>query len=185
MFEPGFPISLEVREIRDFDLLEYWLQRFILEIRRKDGQPYPGDILIQIASGIQRHLRLTCNYKNLNLFKSDDSTFSDFRKLLDARMKDFVSMGIGVKKAPSDPIANDDEVSFWSTGVFNMNTSEGLSNACFYYNGKAFGFRGYQEHMDCQADQYELLYDHENKAKYVVYTPGWGKMPREDFNIGK
>lgn len=43
VLEPGFPIPLDVAEISDFVMLEFWLQRFVVEIRRKDGKPYPGD----------------------------------------------------------------------------------------------------------------------------------------------
>ena len=96
--EPGFPIPLNVTDIKDFSLLDYWLQRFIIEIRRKDGQPYPGYTLIQISSALQRHLRANSIFKDVNFFKTGDSTFVEFRKTLDARMKELVAMGVGVKK---------------------------------------------------------------------------------------
>ena len=34
-----------------------------------------------------------------------------------------------------------------------------------------FGFRGYQEHLDCQAEQFELCFDHSNNKKYVRFLP--------------
>lgn len=52
--EPGFPIPLNVGLITDYSLLDYWMQRFVLEIRRKDGKPYPPSTLTQIVNGIQR-----------------------------------------------------------------------------------------------------------------------------------
>ena len=78
--EPGFPIPLNVTDIKDFSLLDYWLQRFIIEIRRKDSQPYPGNTLIQISSALQRHLRANSIFKDVNFFKTDDSTFAKMGK---------------------------------------------------------------------------------------------------------
>ena len=78
--EPGFPIPLNVTDIKDFSLLDYWLQRFIIEICRKDSQPYPGNTLIQISSALQRHLRANSIFKDVNFFKTDDSTFAKMGK---------------------------------------------------------------------------------------------------------
>ena len=168
--EPGYPIPTTIGGFdKDYSLMDYWLQRFILEIRRKDGNPYPPNTLVQITSALQRYLRTDCDI-NVNFYKDDDPTFAGFRKTLDARMKDLTAQGIGIKTNKSDPVTKDDEHQLWASGVFNMDTSEGLSNAVFFYNGKAFGFRGYQEHLDCQADQFEVGYDFPNGRKYIKYT---------------
>ena len=98
--EPGFPIPLNVTDIKDFSLLDYWLQQFIIEIRRKDGQPYPGNTLIQISSALQRHLRANSIFKAVNFFKTDDSTFVEFRKTLDARTGLSISKIWGRNSAP-------------------------------------------------------------------------------------
>jgi hypothetical protein len=170
-FEVGFPIALDVAKITDLQMLDYWLQRFVVEIRRKDKKPYPGETLVQICSALQRHLRFYPKFKSINLFKTDDPTFSQFRNTLDARMKELISMGIGTQRSSSDPITREDEETLWASGVLSLETSTGLSNAVFLYNGKCFGFRGFQEHMDCHADQFELGYDQVNKTRYVRFIP--------------
>lgn len=149
--------------------MDYWLQRFILEIRRKDGNFYPPNTLVQITSALQRYLRSDCDINDVNFFKEDDPTFAGFRKTLDARMKELTSQGIGVNTKKSDPVTKEDEHQLWASGVFNMHTADGLSKAVFFYNGKAFGFRGYQEHLDCQAEQFEIGYDFQNGRKYVKF----------------
>lgn len=53
---------------------------------------------------------------------------------------------------------------------FSFNTAEGLSNAVFYYNGKAFGFGGMEWHKNLDAEQYEIKTDPENKLKYIQFT---------------
>ena len=63
-----------------------WLSMLVVEIRRKDGKPYPASTLKHILAGIQRHLRNESNVK-INFFK--DPSFSLLR--MDSRMKDLRS----------------------------------------------------------------------------------------------
>lgn len=83
--------------------LNFWMQRFIVEIRRKDGSEYPPNTLTQIVAGLQRHLRSVCVGRQINFFKEEDLFFREFRKTLDARMKLLTSQGIGVDKKRADP----------------------------------------------------------------------------------
>ncbi len=81
-------------------------------------------------------------------------------------MKELTADGIGVNKKRSDPVTRADEDIFGDTDVL----SEGLSNAVFYYNGKAFGFRGMEWHKNLDAEQYEIKTDPENKLQYIQFT---------------
>jgi len=168
------PIPENICELQD-DALNFWLQRFIVEIRRKDGTPYPANTLTQIVAALQRHLRSMFSNRQINFFKDDDIVFREFRKTLDARMKVLTGQGIGVEKKRSDPVTEEDEQKMWDTGVFSMMTASGLSNAVFVYNGKAFAFRGMDSHRQCLAEQFEIGYDHENKRKFIKYTPRLSK----------
>jgi len=40
----------------DIQNLNYWLSRFVTEIRKQDGQPYPPRTIHQILAGLQRRL---------------------------------------------------------------------------------------------------------------------------------
>ena len=39
------------------DHFDHWLARFVLESRRKDGKPYPPNVLHQLVCGILRYVR--------------------------------------------------------------------------------------------------------------------------------
>ncbi|XP_062599022.1 uncharacterized protein LOC134260486 [Saccostrea cucullata] len=153
------------------EALNFWMQRFIIEIRRKDGTAYPPNTLTQIVAALQRYLRSNCYDRQFNFFKDDDLVFRDFRKTLDSHMKSLTSQGIGVNKKRCDPVTEKDEMRMWETGVFSLETASRLSNAIFFYNGKCFAFRGMSDHKQCDADQFEIGFDHENSRKYVKYTP--------------
>ena len=44
----------DLLEVGDADKLNFWLPRFINEVRRTDGNPYPPRTIHQLLAGIQR-----------------------------------------------------------------------------------------------------------------------------------
>ena len=40
----------------DIQNLNYWLSRFVTEVRKQDGQPYPPRTIHQILAGLQRYM---------------------------------------------------------------------------------------------------------------------------------
>ena len=74
--------------------INYWLTRFILEVMRADGKPYPANSLYSISTGLLRHFRDDLNRYDIKILSKDDVQFQSFRKALDSRMK----AGIGTKK---------------------------------------------------------------------------------------
>ncbi|XP_053390761.1 zinc finger MYM-type protein 2-like [Mercenaria mercenaria] len=171
--ESSFPIPEDIGDLDD-SMINFWGQRFIMEVKRQDGKDYPPNTLTQIVSGLQRYLTTICNRNNINFFR-EGSQFSEFRRCIDTRMKELHAQGVGIKSNSSDPVTMEDELQFWESGVFNFDTSVGLSNSVFFYNGKLFGFRGFQEHVSCQADQFEILKDNAKDLRYIKFTPGLRK----------
>ena len=51
----------------------YWLTRFILEVMRGDGTPYPANSLYSILTGLLRHFREDLKRYDLNNLSKDDS----------------------------------------------------------------------------------------------------------------
>ncbi|XP_053402220.1 uncharacterized protein LOC123548692 isoform X4 [Mercenaria mercenaria] len=168
--EPGNPIPKDIGSFQSFEIMDYRLQRFVHETRRKDSKPYPPDTLCQISAELQRYLR---NEKqiNVNFFAKEDPTFAGFRRALDTRMRELTNQGVGIEKKSSDPISSQDEKQYWTSGVFSMNSARGLSNAVFFYNGKVFGFRGGMEHIGVMAEQFELGYNEENRRRFIKFIP--------------
>ena len=145
--------------------LNYWLSKFIMEIRRQDGTDYPPNSLTNIISGIQRQLRE--NGRNVNFFKKEDNEFLRLRQSLDSRMKELTAAGVGVAKKRSDPVSNSDEDTLWDS-VFSKDNSLSLSFAVFFYNCKLFGLRGMDVHRDLASEQLNVSND--GIGKYVSFS---------------
>lgn len=74
----SYPINGEIEQFLSFQDMDFWLQRFISEIGRKNGSPYPPQTLQNIAAGLQRYLREKS--MRVNFFQANDETFCGFRK---------------------------------------------------------------------------------------------------------
>ena len=75
--------------------LQYWLTRFILEVRKKDGAEYPPNTLYHFCCGMMRFLRWN-GLPSINFFT--DAAFAEFRCTLDREMKCLQAQGVGSKK---------------------------------------------------------------------------------------
>lgn len=93
--------------------LQFWLPKFVLEVRRKDSEHYPPDSLYGICAGLQRSLKF-CDRADVKLFS--DSKFSCFQSTLDAEMKRLRSLG-KYKKKKAEVICVEHEDVLWSKGL--------------------------------------------------------------------
>ncbi|XP_062569594.1 zinc finger MYM-type protein 2-like [Saccostrea cucullata] len=146
--------------------LNFYLGRFIVETRRKDGIEYLPRSLYLILCGILRHLR-NKNVFDKNILDNNDPRFSEFRKILDSKMKDLLKRGFGTAIKQAEPIMPQDEESMWEKGVFGDGSSESLQHTMFFYNCKLFGLRGHDEHHELKCRQFVLGED--SSGKYMEF----------------
>ena len=120
------PVPLDISS-SNVTNLDYWLSRFILEIRCPDGKPYPPRTLQNIASAIQRYLRDECNSPEIMLFRKEDPIFHSFRLALYSRMKELTAQGVGLLQKRADPVTPEDESKCWESGTFGFTEAKALS----------------------------------------------------------
>ena len=70
----------------DAGTMQQKLCRFILEVRRQDGAPYPAKTLYSIVAGIQRFLRESGRHE-IGFLNQADPTFGRLRQALDLELK--------------------------------------------------------------------------------------------------
>lgn len=112
--------------------INYGLQRFIVEARRLDGKDYPPKSLYLISCGLLRFLRHKGVYDK-NFLDEKNTTFIEFRKVLDAIMKSLIEQGIGCSTKQADLILPGDEAKLWDVGVFGKKNAEQLKKKIFSF----------------------------------------------------
>eukprot|EP00058_Branchiostoma_floridae_P002244 XP_002587732.1 hypothetical protein BRAFLDRAFT_94635 [Branchiostoma floridae] len=137
--------------------MNFWLMKFIFEVRRIDGKPYPPKTLYCLVSGLMRHFREDLNRHDMNFLDRSDIRFAEFRKALDAKMKELTAAGVGVTKRQADPLTTDDEDRLWESNTISLSTSEGMSYGVYFYNCKVFGLRAMDEHLNLLIEQYSMM----------------------------
>lgn len=129
------------------------LSKFVIKIRKQNGKEYARVTLHNIVSALLRLMRDNGLHEN-NFLDTQDIRFVNFRKKLDARLKQLTSKGIGTEPQQADPITAKEEEILWNKGQLGAGTSQSLINTVFYYNCKLFGLRGMDEHRSLSCDQY-------------------------------
>ena len=137
--------------------MNFWLGKFVLEVRRKDGRPYSPDTLYQICCALLRLLR-EVDRTDVNILA--DPMFCQFRATLDARMKELKSTGnYQVKKA--EILTEEHEDTLWKQGLLGDKHPQQLLNTLIYYIGFYFALRSGVEHRRLRyyPSQIQLLMD--------------------------
>ncbi len=150
--------------------LDTWLSRFILEIRKNDGQPYPPQSLYSIVCGLMRYVREL--HPEVNFFK--DTAFTGFRRTMDGEMKRLRSLGLGTKKKRAEPITVDEEATLWNLQLLGSHTPKVLLDTMVFMCGMYFALRSGQEHRDLQLSQIELVQP-SSGSPHLVYTENTSK----------
>ena len=79
--------SLLLMSVDDFS---YWLAKFIVEVRKKDGTQYPPKSLYSLVCCFKRFFEAN-NQFDVNPLSAHDGRFGAFRQTLDAEMKTLVA----------------------------------------------------------------------------------------------
>ena len=136
------PFSCEIEKL-SAQLINFWLCRFVLEIRRRDGERYPPASLYQLCCGLLRHLR-AAGRAEVNIF--EQAEFHMFRTTLDSEMKHLSSTGQYIYKRQAEPIIVEDESLLWELGLLGTTSPTVLLHTLVYMVGLYFALRSGSEH---------------------------------------
>ena len=154
-------------KLMNCEQMSYWLGRFVMEIRKRDGTDYPPRSIYLILCGLLRFLKDNGVYDK-NFLDENRGEFTDFRKLVDARMKSLIDRGFGCNLKQADPILPKDEETLWQKHVFGKESGEQLQHTVFFYACKVFGLRGYDEHHNLQCEQFKIGED--SNGRFIEFT---------------
>ena len=154
--------------------LNHWLARFIVEVRNRNGERYPGTTLYSICAGIQRYIRekraVSSSQNSLDIYKLPE--FSYFRSVFDSILKELHQQGIGNTKKQAQVITVEVEERMWSNDILGDDTPEKLLNTLIYCLGLNLALRSGKEHRSLRPDMFQIV---QEKPAYLLYTESGSK----------
>lgn len=87
---------------------------------------------------------------DMNFLDEHDHRVAVFRKVLNARIRELLSEGLGTKVRQADPIFPEEGGKIWTRGIFGLDSSQALQYTVFLYNCKIFGLRAFNEHRNLE-----------------------------------
>lgn len=186
---PRAPVDLATTNLAEID---FWLQRFVVEVRDKAGEPYRPATLYRLCCNFQRHLREVHGRWDVDLFRRKENTFAGFRQALDNEMKRLsetprwpstvksessmlppptmapMQSALAPIKDLMEPVALDDDATesarLWAS--FDLTTSTGLAHCMYYGISRIFGLRSREEHRRLEVSDFTFGMD--DRGHYVI-----------------
>ena len=153
--------------------LKFALCHFIMEIKKVNGEDFPGKTLYHIVVCIQFHLEcMGFAFKLIN-----DPAFQDLKFMLDNTMKAQVSHRIGISVHKADMITAMDEDLLWLLGLLGTSHTEQLLNTVIFFVGKGFALHAGKEHRALHGlpfhSQFKFVKDSDGEI-FLRYTEDIG-----------
>ena len=129
--------------------LQQLAKKFVLGVRKKNGEEYEPSSLRGFLQSVDRYLRKKgCTFSLLN-----DKEFCEVQDILKKKQKQLKAIGKGNKPNSADALTDEDIEEFYRAGVLGNNTPRALLNTVWMSNCIYFGMRPGQEQRDlCWGD---------------------------------
>ena len=138
------PINVNLEDMTK-DELNYSIARVICEVKKQNGDKYPGVTLHELVICLQLYFdTMNKPYKFLQ-----QQEFLQIKNTLDGQMKDRASEGLGSRPKQAEVITVNEEAMMWDKGVLGSGNPTQLLNTLIYLLGLNFALRGGQEHRNC------------------------------------
>ena len=147
--------------LMDIDAIDFWLQRFVLEVQKRNGDHYCPDSLYQICCGLQRALRNVDH--DVNFF--EQFRFVNFHSVLDGELKRLNATGNYIHKKKASIITVEMEDVLWEKGLLGDHSPQVLLNTMVYMIRLFFALRSGEEHRRL----------HHNPSQFTLIEPPKGK----------
>ena len=166
----GEPVlNQRIAEMSDEDL-DFFLARFVAEVRKEDGQEYPGKTIYEMICSLQCYLRFQ-RKGPLFLIDKKGCKFRNLNSALNFVLKERAGEGIGSITSKAEVITPDQMEYLWQNGFLGSDTPEFLRNTILFVFGNCFALRAGQEHRNLRMKNSQLsLHTDESGAEYLQYV---------------
>ena len=157
----------EQRKIEEIppNVLKNLAAKFVLSVRKKNGEEYEPSSLRAFLQSIDRHLRKN-GYPASIL---NDKEFSEVQDILKKKKKHLKSLGKGNKPNSADPLTDEEIEQLFSEGVLGSSTPRSLLNTVWLNNCIFFGMRPGKEQRDLCWGDLELKLDSQG-VRYIEFS---------------
>ena len=145
--------------------LDTYLSKFLLAVRKKNGEEYEPTTLRGFISSVERYLKKHRYCESVVTGQS----FSRTRETLRSKQKQLKRDGKGNKPFEAASLTQEELEMLYSSGAFGCNSPQALINTLWYNNCLHFGLRGGKEQRDLKWGDVLLKKDTEGK-EYLEYN---------------
>ena len=162
-------LNQRIAEMSDEDL-DFFLARFVAEVRKEDGQEYPGKTIYEMICSLQCYLHFQ-RKGPLFLIDKKGCKFRNLNSALNFVLKERVGEGIGSITSKAEVITPDQMEYLWQNGFLGSDTPKLLRNTILFVFGNCFALRAGQEHRNLGMKNSPLsLHTNESGAEYLQYV---------------
>ena len=143
------------------ELLNFWLSRFVVEVRREDGKPYPPATINGILSGLYRFSKFCVPTGVVcpNFMDRKEPRFRDLTGAIQVRYRELRTEGVGAMVKHAAVVTPEEETQLWNSKVLGVHSPLALIRAVFFYVGKTFCIRGGEEQRRLKRSQFRRSYE--------------------------
>ena len=145
--------------------LNNFAKKFVLSVRKRNGEEYEPCSIRAFLQSIDRHLRK--NGYPLSLL--NDREFSEVQDILKKKQRQLKSIGKGNKPNSADPLTDEEIEQLYCDGVLGNKTPRGLLNTVWLNSCIPFGMRPGKEQRDLCWGDLELKVDAQG-VRYVEFS---------------
>ena len=143
------------------DEIHYWLSKFAVEVKKREGSSYRHEVLYSLFSGINRAIQE--NQPTMNLFQTPN--LKPFQQVLDGKLKELQAVQVHFRKR-ADAVSLTDEEKMWEQGILGTHCQDALINTLLLLTGKLFALRGGPEQRSLS--QHQLQFEELSDGKVLV-----------------
>ena len=115
--------------------VNYWLSRFVVEVRREDGKPYPPALINLILAGLYRFSKSSCPAGTVcpNFMDRKDPRFRDLTGAIQVRYRELRTEGVGAVVKHAAIVTPEEENQLWDSKVLGVHSPLALVSAVFLH----------------------------------------------------
>ncbi|XP_060554752.1 uncharacterized protein KIAA1958-like [Ruditapes philippinarum] len=162
--EPEINENREIFEIPENELSSL-LCRFLVSVRKQNGDEYEPSVLRGMISSFDRQLRRKGYEQTIALGPG----FAKVRETLSMKQRQLKKDGRGNLPKKSEPLSDKDIDHLWNSDQLGTRTPDTILQTLWLYNTIHFGLRSCQEHRDMCWGDISLMAD-DNGHEYLQFS---------------